>query len=70
MDYMEDVRDEYPNVYRKTIKKSGNEFISEVNKMGDILYKKMSDENDKELLEFYHEVTNFGTIFTNWLREL
>ena len=30
MDFMEDIRDDYPHVYDKRIKKSGNDFIEAV----------------------------------------
>ena len=70
MDFMEDVRDTYPNVYNKSVKKAGNEFVSEVTKMSDSLYKKMEMENDQELREFYDQVSNLGVAFYNWLKEL
>ena len=70
MDFMEDIRDNYPHVYDKRIKKSGNDFINEVYKMGDTLYKKMESEEDEELREFYNSVIEMGTVFRNWIAEL
>jgi hypothetical protein len=70
MDFMEDVRDDFPQLYKRSIKKSGNEFITEVHKLGDTIYKKMEGEDDKELLDFYTEVVNFGINFRNWMSEL
>ena len=70
MDYMEDIKDVYPNVYNKRIKKSGNEFISEINLQSDRLYRKIAGENDKELMEFYHQVSHLGTMFHQWLAKL
>ena len=48
MDFMEDIKDVYPKLYVKQIKKSGNDFIEEVLKKGDQLYKKMDMEEDEE----------------------
>lgn len=70
MDFMEDIKDVYPNVYKKQIKKSGNEFINEVLKQSDQLYKKIDMEDDEELKQFYFQVDNFGIAFRNWLKDL
>ena len=70
MDFMEDVKDVYPTVYKKQIKKSGNDFITEVLKQSDQLYKKIDLENDEELKQFYFQVDNFGIAFRNWLKDL
>jgi hypothetical protein len=67
---MEDIKDVYPNVYRKSIKKAGNDFITEVEKMGDNLYKQIDGEPDKDLKDFYYEVSHFGNTFRNWLKDL
>jgi hypothetical protein len=70
MDFMEDIKDVYPKVYSKQIKKAGNEFITEVEKLSDNLYKKMELEDNEELREFYFQVDSFGTTFRNWLKDL
>jgi len=70
MDFMEDIREVYPNVYNKQIKKSGNNFITEVLKKSDQLYKKIELEDDEELKQFYFQVDNFGIAFRNWLKDL
>ena len=70
MDFMEDVKEVYPNVYNKKIKKSGNDFITEVLKQSDQLYKRIELEDDEELKQFYFQVDNFGIAFRNWLKEL
>lgn len=70
MDFMEDVRDTYPNVYNKSVKKAGNDFVTEVTKLSDGLYKKMEMENDEELREFYDQVNTLGIAFYQWLKEL
>ena len=67
---MEDVKEVYPNVYNKKIKKSGNDFITEVLKQSDQLYKRIELEDDEELKQFYFQVDNFGIAFRNWLKEL
>jgi len=70
MDFMEDVRDTYPKVYNKSVKKAGNDFANEVLKMSDGLYKKMEMENDEELKEFYNQVNTLGVAFYQWLKDL
>jgi hypothetical protein len=70
MDFMEDVKEDFPMIYKRQVKKSGNDFINEVYKMGDTLYKKMESEEDEELREFYNSVIEMGTVFRNWIAEL
>jgi hypothetical protein len=70
MDFMEDIRDTYPQLYKRLIKKSGNEFIAEVEKLGNTIYSKIEQENDKEVEDFYQEVVYMGNTFRSWLTEL
>jgi archaellum component FlaC len=70
MDFMEDIRDQYPNVYDKRIKKSGNDFIEAVEKSINHLYKKMDHEYEKDVHEFYYELVNMGNHFRQWLESL
>lgn len=70
MDFMEDIKDEYPSVYKRSVKKAGNDFANEVLKMSDGLYKKMDMEDDQELREFYDQVNTLGVVFYQWLKEL
>ena len=70
MDFMEDIRDEYPHVYDKRIKKSGNDFIEAVEKSINHLYKKMDHEQEKDVHEFYYELVNMGNYFRQWLEDL
>ena len=67
---MEEVKDDFPKLYKKQIKKSGNDFVDEVYKLGNQIYERMDHENDKEVSEFYNEVINMGTVFRNWIAEL
>lgn len=69
MDFMEDIKDVYPKLYVKQIKKSGNDFIEEVLKKGDQLYKKMDMEEDEELKAFFFQLDNLGLAFRNWLKD-
>jgi hypothetical protein len=70
MDFMEDIKDEYPSVYKRSVKKAGNDFANEVLKMSDGLYKKMDMEDDQELREFYDQVNTLGVVFYQWLKDL
>jgi hypothetical protein len=70
MDFMEDIKDEYPSVYKRSVKKAGNDFVTEVTKLSDGLYKKMDMEDDQELREFYDQVNTLGVVFYQWLKDL
>jgi hypothetical protein len=69
MDFMEDIKEVYPKLYNKSIKKAGNDFINELLKQSDQLYAKMDIENDKELREFFYQLENMGLAFRNWLKD-
>lgn len=70
MDFMEDIKEVYPKLYNKSIKKSGNDFITEVLKQSDQLYKKIDIENDEDLKQFLFQLENMGLAFRNWLKDL
>ena len=69
MDFMEDVRDDAPVLYSKQIKKSGNDFMVELEKRVFSLYAKIKDEDDRELEDFYNDVQNLGLAFRQWLSQ-
>ena len=69
MDFMEDVKEVYPKLYNKVIKKAGNDFVEQVLKQSDQLYKKMDIEDDDELKEFYFQLDNMGLAFRNCLKD-
>ena len=69
MDFMEDIKEVYPKLYNKSIKKAGNDFITEVLKQSDQLYKKIDIEKDEELNEFLYQLENMGLAFRNWLKD-
>lgn len=66
---MEDIKEVYPKLYNKSIKKAGNDFINELLKQSDHLYKKMDMEDDEELKAFYFQLDNMGLAFRNWLKD-
>jgi hypothetical protein len=66
---MEDIKEVYPKLYNKSIKKAGNDFINELLKQSDQLYAKMDIENDNELREFLYQLENMGLAFRNWLKD-
>lgn len=70
IDFMEDVKHDYPNLYKRGIKKSGNDFIDEVSRMTDSVYSKVASENDEDVIDFYTEVVNMGNVFNEWLADL
>ena len=66
---MEDIKVVYPNIYVRQIKKAGNDFIKEVLKNSDQIYKKMEIENDEEHRAFLYQLENMGLAFRNWLKD-
>jgi hypothetical protein len=69
MDFMEDVRDTAPILYSQRIKRSGNDFMEELEKRVFSLYNKIKDEDDKELSDFYNDVQALGLAFRQWLAD-
>lgn len=67
MDFMEDIKDGAPQLYNRRIKKAGNDFIDEVEKDMVQLYRKIKDDGDEGLMEFYNNVHNMGLAFRQWL---
>ncbi len=59
----------YPNIYVRQIKKAGNDFVKEVLKNSDQIYKKMDIENDDEHRAFLYQLDNMGLAFRNWLKD-
>jgi hypothetical protein len=70
MDYMEDIKEIYPKVYSKRVKMFGNDFIKEVERNSDNLYRQIAGEDDKELMAFYQQINDLGVAFNDWLRNL
>ena len=42
----------------------------EVNLQSDRLFRKVAGEDDKEVMAFYHQISDFGTAFNQWLKKL
>ena len=70
MDFMEDIKYDHPDLYRRKIKKSGNEFIEEVEKLSDHVYK-LIDKNPKVITHtFSQEVIDMGEIFKQFINQI
>lgn len=65
MDYMEDIREDYPRIYSKGVKKAGNDFIDEVEKLSKAVFGPVKDLDRS--IEFFDEVQNISTAFNQWL---
>ena len=65
MDYMEDIREDYPKVYSKGVKKAGNDFIDEVEKLSNAVFNPIKDLDRS--IDFFDEVQNISTAFNQWL---
>jgi len=70
MDFMEDLKYEHPSLYKRRIKKAGNEFIAEVEKMGDSVYKKINDNPEVDNTEFSQQVIVMGEAFKEFISEI
>ena len=70
MDFMEDIKYDHPDLYRRQIKRSGNEFITEVEKLTTEIYK-LIDKNPKVITHtFFQEVVNMGEIFKEFINQI
>ena len=70
MDFMEDIKYDHPDLYRRKIKKSGNEFIEEVEKLSNHVYK-LIDNNPKVITHtFSQEVIDMGEIFKEFINQI
>jgi len=47
---------EHPSLYKRQIKKAGNEFITEVEKLGDKVYKTISDNPEVNNNDFHEKM--------------
>ena len=70
MDFMEDIKYDHPDLYRQKIKRSGNEFIQEVEKLSNYVYK-LIDNNPKVITHtFSDEVITMGEIFKEFINQI
>ena len=70
MDFMEDIKYDHPDLYRQKIKRSGNEFIREIEKLSDDMYK-LIDNNPKVITaSFSQEVIDMGEIFKEFINQI
>tara|TARA_R100000654_G_scaffold2251_4_gene8262 strand:+ start:3313 stop:3600 length:288 start_codon:yes stop_codon:yes gene_type:complete len=70
MDFMEDIKYDYPDLYRRKIKKSGNEFIEEVEKLSNHVYK-LIEENPEIITDsFSQQVIHIGETFKQFINEI
>jgi hypothetical protein len=65
MDFIEDIKEQYPKVYSKRVKKTGNDFLEEANRHLSVLFSRVRDMEGS--IEFYDEVQNISTAFMQWL---
>ena len=70
MDFMEDIKYDHPDLYRRKIKKSGNEFIQEVEKLSNHVYK-LIEENPEIITDsFSQQVIHIGEAFKQFINEI
>jgi len=70
MDFMEDVKYEHPSLYKRQIKKAGNEFIAEVEKLGDKVYKTINDNPKVDNNDFAQQVIDMGEAFKEFIETI
>lgn len=55
-DYMEDLKDDFPNLCRQSFKKAINDFINEADKLGERVTNQKSYEDMEEVRKQYQEI--------------
>ena len=70
MDFMEDVKYDHPSLYKRQIKKAGNEFITEVEKLGDKVYKTINDYPKVNNNDFAQQVVDMGEAFKEFIETI
>ncbi len=70
MDFMEDIKYEHPDLYRRKIKKSGNEFIQEIEKLTTDVYKLINNNPKVDTNSFSEEVIHMGEAFKQFINEI
>lgn len=70
MDFMEDIKYEHPDLYRRKIKKSGNEFIQEIEKLTTDMYKLIDNNPKVDTNSFSKEVIHMGEAFKEFINEI
>lgn len=70
MDFMEDVKYDHPSLYKRQIKKAGNEFITEVEKLGDKVYKTINDNPKVDNNDFAQQVVDMGEAFKEFIETI
>lgn len=68
MDYMEDIKYKHPKLYRQQIKRAGNEFIKEVDKLGFNVYKLVEENPETEQDEFAQQIIDMGEAFKKFVK--
>jgi translation initiation factor 2B subunit (eIF-2B alpha/beta/delta family) len=70
MDFMEDLKYNHPRLYRKQVKRAGNQFIEEVEKLTSTAYKsvEMHPETDHE--QFAQTIIDMGEAFKQFIEKI
>lgn len=64
MDYMEDIKEEFPRIYSKKVKKTGNDFNHELDKHMRMLFDGVKGMDGD--VDFYDHVQDISTSFMQW----
>lgn len=70
MDYVEDLKYDYPSVYKRKLKKSGDDFINETLKWTDNIYSTICDNPDVKKEDFTQHIVNVGTNFEEYIKSI
>ena len=70
MDFMEDLKYNHPSLYRKQIKRSGNQFIEEVNKLTSTVYKAVENNPETKHVEFAQTIIDMGEAFKQFIEQI
>ena len=70
MDFMEDIKYDHPDLYRQKIKRSGNDFIKEVEKLSTDVYKLIDNNPKVKTDSFSEEVIHMGEAFKEFINQI
>ena len=70
MDYMEDIKYAQTGLYSKQVKRSGNMFIREVEKLTDTVYRSVRAHPETDEKEFAQTVIDMGGLFEEFIQHI
>ena len=70
MDFMEDLKYNHPKLYRQQVKRAGNQFIQEVEKLTGNAYKSVETHPETDHEQFAQTIIDMGEIFKQFIEHI